>query len=99
MFELKCPSTSYRLLYIQDVIYVPHGDPKLKPLIEKQIINRRNPSITLKKKIKSQKIAREEERNNEEPQNHHKTLNIMAKDIPINNYFKCKCSKCSNKKT
>ena len=60
----------------------------------------RNSNITLKIGTKSQGKRKKEERNKEELQNQtENSLQNGNKYIPINNYIKCKWTKCSNQKT
>ena len=61
----------------------------------------KNPNITLRRVIKSQ--AKEKERRKKNYKNKWKMINqngnIRIYVIPINTYFKCKWTKCSNQKT
>ena len=59
-----------------------------------------NPNIRLKTVNKSQGKRTKEEETEKNYKNNPKTINKMAiKYIAINNYFKCKWTKCSNQNT
>ena len=81
------------------VIYECYGNQKSKTY-NTHTKTERNPNMKLKVVIKLQRKSTKEGRNKEElqkqPENNEQNGN---KYIPINNYFKCKWTKCSNQKT